>query len=142
MYNMSLTRKIHRGGMKTKVKKGKGHCTKGGKSMKTKNKKGKGHHTKGGMKTKSKKRGKKFMKGGTDNSNQWRKNLNPYLQVPKKFNETYIRPGGRFSYNTSPVQPVDYNTSPDRLNMLVQYLGNEGTLRTKAFQVSDNEVNK
>ena len=65
MYNMSLTRKIHRGGMKTKVKKGKGHCTKGGKSMKTKNKKGKGHHTKGGMKTKSKKRGKKFMKGGS-----------------------------------------------------------------------------
>ena len=49
--------------MKTKVKKGKGHYTNGGKSMKTKGKKG--HYTKGGMKTKSKKRGKKFMKGGT-----------------------------------------------------------------------------
>ena len=79
MYNMSLTRKIHRGGMKTKVKKGKGHCTKGGKSMKTKGKKGKGHYTKGGMKTKSKKRGKKFMKGGTDNSNQSWNNVTPYL---------------------------------------------------------------
>ena len=64
MYNMSSTRKIHRGGMKTKVKKGKGHYTNGGKSMKTKGKKGKGHYTKGGMKTKSKKRGKKSMKGG------------------------------------------------------------------------------
>ena len=50
--------------MKTKVKKGKGHYTNGGKSMKTKGKKGKGHYIKGGMKTKSKKRGKKFMKGG------------------------------------------------------------------------------
>ena len=60
---MSLTRKIHRGGMKTNVKKGKGHYTNGGKSMKTKGKKG--HYTKGGMKTKSKKRGKKFIKGGT-----------------------------------------------------------------------------
>ena len=65
MYNMSLTRKIHRGGMKTKVKKCKGNYTNGGESIKIKNKKGKGHHTKGGMKTKSKKRGKKFMKGGT-----------------------------------------------------------------------------
>tara|TARA_B100001057_G_scaffold326252_1_gene326458 strand:- start:12006 stop:12158 length:153 start_codon:yes stop_codon:yes gene_type:complete len=49
---MALTRKIHRGGKPTKGKKGKGHCTKGGKSMKTKVKKGKGHCTKGGMKTK------------------------------------------------------------------------------------------
>ena len=43
---MSLTRRIHKGGMKTKGKKGKGHCTKGG--MKTKGKKGKGHCMKGG----------------------------------------------------------------------------------------------
>ena len=31
---MSLTRRIHKGGMKTKGKKGKGHCNKGGKTMK------------------------------------------------------------------------------------------------------------
>ena len=63
---MALTRKIHRGGMKTKVKKGKGHCTKGGKSMKTKVKKGKGHCTKGGksMKTKVKKGKGHCTKGG------------------------------------------------------------------------------
>ena len=136
MYNMSLTRKIHRGGMKTKVKKGKGHCTKGGKSMKTKNKKGKGHHTKGGMKTKSKKRGKKFMKGGTDNLNRSRKDVEEFdLLVQKDFGkEIYLR--------SSPFSRSGYNPSPDRLNRLVQYFGDDVTLKTKTFQVSDSQVNK
>ena len=84
---MALTRKIHRGGMKTKVKKGKGHCTKGGKSMKTKVKKGKGHCTKGGksMKTKVKKGKGHCTKGGKSMKTKVKKGgEQPYESLEKE----------------------------------------------------------
>ena len=57
---MALTRRIHRGGKPTKGKKGKGHCTKGGK--KTMRKGGKSLFLLGKKKKKTQKR--KSKRGG------------------------------------------------------------------------------